>query len=513
MTDSEASYEDLPARPYEAKFSADQVELHPSERLFLVRSGENLSIFDAFDGTLRYRHDVPEGPLVARFSPDGNVVVVGTMDNRAYLVDFRRDGRRGKTPKMADYVDEIAWIGDSRFFVATSQQNDTTVFDSASMEPARTIRSADRKLASFYGMAVSRDGTRIFLSNETVFTAHDGITGAVLWSRPAASASGKIAVSPDGSVLAVADTRGFVLLDAQNGDRLFGHPFARRGIRFPGMAGLGTVWSPAPAFSPNGALIATNTPTGDLLLIDARTGNARPLANRCPGLAWIESLAWFRDGRRLLVGCSDDRCCIWDVETQGLVLETPAYSEATPTSPPIDPITTVSPKASVPSASPVSSDPSVCAQCGAPRTTVLCSYCGALAAPPEDYAAEAQALKLFSELIAVSTDEAKGRLLQTGFLPGHPALLIEAGILCMPLIHEEKTDEEPAESAFLRLGAVASKLRLLPATPEATRALVEFEKKLEAFRNAKRTVARIAIGLVSAIVLIVLVIVWRVFFV
>jgi hypothetical protein len=87
--------------------------------------------------------------------------------------------------------------------------------------------------------------------------------------------------------------------------------------------------------------------------------------------------------------------------------------------------------------------------------------------------------------------------------------LIEAGLMCMPLIHEDKTDEEPAESAYIRLGTIASKLRVLPASPETTRALGEFEKKLAYFAKAKKGAMHLGIGLIVVVVVVIALIVWR----
>jgi hypothetical protein len=79
----------------------------------------------------------------------------------------------------------------------------------------------------------------------------------------------------------------------------------------------------------------------------------------------------------------------------------------------------------------------------------------------------------------------------------------------MPLIHEDKTDEEPAESAYVRLGTITSKLRVLPPSAESTRALTEFDQKLAMFAKAKKGAMRLGIGFIVVVLVVIALIVWR----
>lgn len=112
---------------------------------------------------------------------------------------------------------------------------------------------------------------------------------------------------------------------------------------------------------------------------------------------------------------------------------------------------------------------------------MICQYCGAMAVLSDDAKVEKAGLEEFCKLLQSRDAPAQVKLLETGFIPSLPPVLIEAGVRCVPMIRVGHADAV-ANSALRRLDTVILKLKLLEPNPEIRRALAEFEAVIKEFK-------------------------------
>jgi WD40 repeat protein len=277
-----------------------------------------MAVHDAGAGCKAVDDLCPEaGLLTARFSPDGGRVVLGTRDDRALLVDWSQASVLGATPGLGDYISEIRWRPDGRL-VGLTQSNEVVVLDRSLGTVRRLAVLPQDSCGPAASMALSPDGARLFVVAGPELRCLDSESGAQIWRRRMASRQLSPAVSPAGSRIAVASDR-VRLLDAATGiTAAEGPSFRFRGLSFPAMPAEmdGVAFTPRLAFSPDDRYLAATTPTGRLQLLDPAT--LEVLREYVDGteLAWIEDVAWFSDGERLLLGCANDRVLVWSVEDE-----------------------------------------------------------------------------------------------------------------------------------------------------------------------------------------------------
>ncbi len=128
-----------------------------------------------------------------------------------------------------------------------------------------------------------------------------------------------------------------------------------------------------------------------------------------------------------------------------------------------------------------------CRSCGGVASGLVCAYCGALQGQISHADDEQRAVEEFHAILARTTGaDARLRLLQSGFVPTHPAPLIDAALRCVPLLDNTMTADSPVASAtYARLQILAAKLRVIATTPEVKRALAELAPHLAKQRNAQ----------------------------
>jgi WD40 repeat protein len=329
--DTQPRFEDLPGLPYDPALPCcRQVDLDHKERHFLAVWGDHLSVHDVADGRRAARDFFPEeGVRRARFAPDGERVALGTRDDRALLLDWRRTTVLARSDRLGDYLDEVRWLPDGGEVVGATQSNEVLVQDGDDLRTVRRLLPGNEGgHEPFGGMALSPDGRRVFLVSGGRVRCLDADTGEALWEITPGRPCLNPALSPDGSRLALASDHGVTLVDAATGVIIAEtRCFRFQGIRFPGIDREGLAWSPCLAFSPDGAWLAASTPNGQLMLLDPATLDVlREYPRLEPGPAWIEDLAWFSDATRLLLGCAHDRLLVWSVDGERCLLETPLSS-------------------------------------------------------------------------------------------------------------------------------------------------------------------------------------------
>jgi len=328
--------ERLPRAPYSVDTGCSLVDVHPSGEIVLASGSNRIELRHAANGQRVRAFDAPDSVLSARFSPDGNWILVGTLDGRAHLYDARSGAARGAMPKMDDGVDEVAWLGRSTFFVAGGQRGEVWIVDATNMQPTNKILGPDADYESLGGIAVTPDGSRLYVSMGSRLGAFDTASGKILWRHDEAlQNSSRLTVSPRGDWLIAAGYDGVAVFNAasgQSGPRM--NFQCARNVTWPEGSGgflrrkkdeddMMWSWSPRPKFSPLGDLVATQDQVGNLCLLDIASGVLHPTP-RDHGRAWIEDLAWFNDGNHLLLGMSDNSIAIWRVRPLGGVMRSEA---------------------------------------------------------------------------------------------------------------------------------------------------------------------------------------------
>lgn len=312
-------------KPYAGWESASVVDAHPSGELVLAASGSTIELRYAQSGA-RYRTLMaPDGVLDARFSPDGERLLAGDMSGRATIWNVRQGTALGTSERMGDYCDQVAWLGSDRFVMA-SQTGEVHVVETETLHTQHRLLGPDPDYHHLGGIAVS--GSRVFVSVGERLGAFDADGGQIVWRLDGALRNAsRLTASPDGATLLAAGHDGVAIFDARTGQ-----PGARcafpcaYNVSWPEMVededmfgrtkhvyeeGVFS-WSPRPAFSPQGDLVAMQDAVGNLVFLDLTTTTLYPTA-REQGRAWIEDLAWFADGNHVLLGSSGNELAVWRV--------------------------------------------------------------------------------------------------------------------------------------------------------------------------------------------------------
>ncbi len=164
-----------------------------------------------------------------------------------------------------------------------------------------------------------------------------------------------------------------------------------------------------------------------------------------------------------------------------------------------------------------------CISCGAiSGAGLVCEYCGRAASYFNSIADENRALDELHNLIQslaaekpdLSDEERDSRvdraaaILETGFLPDHKAVLIEAGVYCFPFI---KDSSDLSGSAVSRLRSVVTKLKFLPSDAQTGKAIAEFTAAVEKYHADQKSFERNMIIVFSFAGLVVVAIVGGIF--
>lgn len=335
-TSQQPEVERLPRAPYSVDTGCSIVDVHPSGEIILAAGSDRIELRYAANGQRARAFAAPDSVLCARFSPDGNWLLVGTLDHSVYLYDARTGAARGQMTKMEDGVDEVAWLGRSTYFVAGGQRGEVWIVDAQNMQPTNKILGPSADYDQLGGLAVTPDGSRVYVSMGSRLGAFDTQSGKILWRHDEAlQNASRLTVSPRGDWLIAAGYDGVAVFNAasgQRGPRMNFH--CARNVSWPEGSGgflrrkkgeddLMWSWSPRPKFSPLGDLVAMQDHVGNLNLLDVASGVLHPMP-RENGRAWIEDLAWFADGNHLLLGMSDNTVAVWRVRPLGGVMRSEA---------------------------------------------------------------------------------------------------------------------------------------------------------------------------------------------
>jgi hypothetical protein len=119
---------------------------------------------------------------------------------------------------------------------------------------------------------------------------------------------------------------------------------------------------------------------------------------------------------------------------------------------------------------------------------------------------ELQLLEEFHRSASEKEGEAQASVIRNGYLPETPEALVEAGIRCIPLV--EASNLVIVDAGIDRLSAVIFKLKMAQNSPEARRALEQFEQIIEEKKKKESSDTLYGFLLIGGLILFITVIVY-----
>ena len=245
--------------------------------------------------------------------PDGRSLAGGSEDAMAYLWDLPSGRLVRSFDGDGSGVTTVAFSPDGRRLASGSVRDKTRVWDPASGLLVRELdERTDYVQQGFFSARLSVLSSAFSPDGETLAT---GLAWGVvhLWDlasgRLAATLDpGRLPQGPDNSVSAVAyspDGRTLASGSADHRIRLWDPASGRLAGSLDGAG----VWDQALAFSPDGAVLATESKESIQLWDPV---GQRPIRTLEGHRGWISSVAFSPDGRTLVSGATDCTVQIWD---------------------------------------------------------------------------------------------------------------------------------------------------------------------------------------------------------
>ena len=206
-----------------------------------------------------------------------------------------------------NFVTALAFGKAGKLLASASTDGTVRLWDPVAEKLVRTIALPEGDLAT--GLCVTPDGARVIASVDASVIAWSADKGDEAWRRGVGGAVRAIALSGDGSLVAVAagDVR---ILGGESGEET---------------QKLAAADVTALALSADGATLAT-AGAGGVKLWDRATGKARKTLSEGLGAA---SLAFSADGRRLAAAGDDSQVHVYDVEVGAEIWAKPELASGT----------------------------------------------------------------------------------------------------------------------------------------------------------------------------------------
>ena len=229
-------------------------------------------------------------------SPDGRQIAAGGMHQQPLLFDAQTGARLPLPVHHRQWVMEVGWSADGRWFASTSFDGEVQVYDL--LEGREVGDWQGRDVAYTFAFHPSRP-VMAWGAYDGAIRLVDLVTGESLGELQA-NAGGVLYVTwtPDGEQLASTGEDGQVLfLDPQTGEQV-----ARWQAHDAGITAI--------SFSPDGRYAVTGGDDATVRLWDVATGTM--LREHSPHAGWINFVTFLSDGRFLSVG-TDHRVFVWSV--------------------------------------------------------------------------------------------------------------------------------------------------------------------------------------------------------
>jgi WD40 repeat protein/DNA-binding SARP family transcriptional activator/CHASE3 domain sensor protein len=307
------------------------------------------------------------GVVSVDFSPDGRRLLTGDERMTAATIwDVSRAGNAEVANLPANGVGSAsdAVFSDNGDVMVTSGNGTVTSWNLASSRPSRNYRLVASGVPTndLGNIAVSRDGGTVAAAGG----AHeawvwDAKTGRVLFTVGDRSFVFAPAISPDGSLVALASADGSLTVHDRSGTVVASmHAPADRGLRDPAFSPDGAIlaalqfptvrnaphawqtvlWNwrsgdihrwpgavgQAPSFSPDGTRLAMADPAGSAEIWDVAAG--RRVAKLEGNAAGVEDVAFSPDGARVAAAGVDGTAGLWDARSGALIIQLPRQAAA-----------------------------------------------------------------------------------------------------------------------------------------------------------------------------------------
>jgi WD40 repeat protein/serine/threonine protein kinase len=231
--------------------------------------------------------------LSVAFSPDGRQAASASADGTVRLWDWNCPQDYDTLRPTLEAAGPAAFSGDGRTMALACRDGTVRILDPATWHERSQLSGPGGEVRA---VALTRDGhaAATLVSDRTVLL-WDAVSGRQESQFTTAEPVDCLALSPDGTVLALGDRAGSVWLRHRQG--------GEQGlVRLPGALN-------ALAFSPNGSLLAAAT-DGALVLCDVAAGREK---SRLPAEGAVKTLAFTHDGRTLVAAPLALRLDFWDV--------------------------------------------------------------------------------------------------------------------------------------------------------------------------------------------------------
>jgi WD40 repeat protein len=289
-----------------AEFSPDSHFVLTSSLFGQHIPGINLHFWEVASGTEQRTFKQPDTISInlARFSPDGQSILINTYEHGLALLDSATGKEVSKLSSDKSAIKTVATSPDNRFFLTcTTFGDEAQVLDevwylwSAQGEPVRMFEGFTVSSASF-----SPDGRAILAGIGNAVALYHPDTGEVMSRFDCHSLVTHTEFSGDGRyVLAVTITLTAYLWDTVTGKEVWHFQY-----------GIGKQFYPIAAVSPDGSLLVTSIGGKSASLWQGATGKE---IRRFTGSSYVASAAFSPDGHFVITGNSGDTTMMWEVST------------------------------------------------------------------------------------------------------------------------------------------------------------------------------------------------------